>query len=172
MSPYKYMCVDKPKDNYAFIDGTNLYLSARALGWDIDWKLFRQYLQKRHNVTIAYYFIGYLPEYQCIYDDLTKYGYQLIFKEALRLQDRTIKGNCDAEMVLHAMIEIDNYAKAVIVTGDGDIACLVKHLSRADVDKFKLVIACRVDSCSSLIRKAAGGNIMYLDSIRDRIRKI
>ncbi|MFA6447097.1 MAG: NYN domain-containing protein [Patescibacteria group bacterium] len=38
------------------------------------------------------------------------------------------KGNCDAELVLHAMIEYPNFDKAVIVTGDGDFYCLVKYL--------------------------------------------
>ena len=40
----------------------------------------------------------------------------------------TTKGNCDAELVLQAMIEYPNYDKAVIVTGDGDFYCLAQHL--------------------------------------------
>jgi uncharacterized LabA/DUF88 family protein len=42
-------------------------------------------------------------------------------------KDGTTKGNCDAELVLHAMIEYGNYEKAIIVTGDGDFHCLVDH---------------------------------------------
>ncbi len=34
----------------------------------------------------------------------------------------------DAELVLHAMIEYENYDKAIIVTGDGDFHCLVEYL--------------------------------------------
>lgn len=49
--------------NYAFVDGTNLHLSAKYLAWEIDWTLLRKYLQKRHNVTTAYYFIGDAPKY-------------------------------------------------------------------------------------------------------------
>ena len=67
------------------------------------------------------------------------------------------------------MIWLGNYNKAVIVTGDGDISCLVEHLR--SVDKFKLVIACRQDSCSYLLRKAAGGNIMFIDYLRGRFEK-
>src|SRR3989338_7190515 len=44
------------------------------------------------------------------------------------------KGNCDAELVLQAMIEYVSYDKVVIVTGDGDFYCLVKYL----VEKNKL----------------------------------
>jgi uncharacterized LabA/DUF88 family protein len=36
-----------------------------------------------------------------------------------------IRGNDDAELVLHAMIDIQNYEKAVIVSGDGDFHCLI-----------------------------------------------
>jgi len=40
------------------------------------------------------------------------------------------KGNVDAELVMHAMIEYPNYEKAVIVTGDGDYYCLVDYLRK------------------------------------------
>jgi len=146
-----------------------MHLSAKHLGWEIDWATFREYLQKRHNVSHAYYFIGHLKEYQDLYDNLKDYGYILIHKPVLTLPDGSIKGNCDAEIVLHTMIEIDNYNKAVIVTGDGDIGCLVEYLR--GVNKFKLVIACRQDSCSYLLRKVASGNIMFLDYLRYKFEK-
>lgn len=49
--------------------------------------------------------------------------------------DGKTKGNCDAELVLQAMIEYPNYNKAMIVTGDGDFYCLVKYL----IEKSKLM---------------------------------
>lgn len=61
---------------------------------------------------------------------MQKYGYILIFKPTLQLPDGRVKGNIDAELVLHAMIEYPNYEKALIVTGDGDFHCLVDHLKR------------------------------------------
>jgi len=161
--------MEKKQNNYAFIDGTNLHLSAKNLGWEVNWATFREYLRKRHNATNAYYFVGYLKEYKNLYDDLVNYGYTLIHKPVLTLPNGNIKGNCDAEIVLHTMIEINNYNKAVIVTGDGDISCLVDYLR--SIDKFKLVIACRQDSCSYLLRKAAGGNIMFLDYLRCKFEK-
>lgn len=158
-----------PKVNYAFIDGTNLHLSAKYLGWSIDWRLFREYLAKRHKVTQAYYFIGYSPQQVSLYNHLKNYGYTLIYKPLLRLPDGSVKGDCDAELVLHAMIQYYNYDKAVIVTGDGDMACLVEYLD--GISKFKLVIACKPDSCSHLIRKASSNNIMYIDYFRGRFEK-
>lgn len=56
----------------------------------------------------------------------------LIFKPTIRYFENgreTVKGNVDAELVLHASaIEFDNYDKAIIVSGDGDFACLVEYL--------------------------------------------
>ena len=155
--------------NYAFIDGTNLHLSTKHLGWLIDWKLFREYLQKRHKVTQALYFIAYSSEYEGLYNHLRNDGYRLVQKPLLKLPDGSTKGNCDTELVLHTMIEVDNYDKAIVVT-DGDMSCLVEYLR--SIDKFKLVIACRRDSSSYLIRQAASGNIMFIDYLREKFEKI
>ena len=163
------MVVTQPKGNYAFIDGTNLHLSTKYLGWLIDWRAFREYLQKRHNVTHALYFVGYMQQYEWIYNYLKRYGYELVHKPILTLPNRKMKGNCDTELVLHAMIELEKYDRAVIVTGDGDMGCLVEYLS--SINKFKLVIACKRESSSYQIRKAASGNIMFIDYLRGRFEK-
>jgi len=39
-----------------------------------------------------------------------------------------IKGNVDAELVLHTMIHFKHYHQAIIVSGDGDFHCLVEYL--------------------------------------------
>jgi uncharacterized LabA/DUF88 family protein len=43
-----------------------------------------------------------------------------------------VKGNCDAELVLNAMIEYPNYDKALIASADGDFQCLAKYLKEND----------------------------------------
>ncbi len=53
----------RQKTNYAFIDGQNLDLAVRSLlGWKLDWRRFRVYLQEKYNVEKAYYFIGYIED--------------------------------------------------------------------------------------------------------------
>ena len=39
-----------------------------------------------------------------------------------------MKGNIDADLVLHAMIEFPHYDKAIIVSGDGDFYPLIDYL--------------------------------------------
>lgn len=114
--------------SYAFIDSQNLNLGIREQGWILDFNRFRTYLWDNYSVQKAFLFIGYVPENQGLYTALQKAGYILIFKPTLALPDGKVKGNVDAELVLHTMIEYPNYDQTVIVTGDGDFACLIEYL--------------------------------------------
>ena len=121
----------KEKPVYAFIDSQNLNLGVRSQGWKLDFARFRVYLKDKYGVDKAFLFIGYIPTNQKLYRHLKKSGYTLIFKQAIEIRRGrrlAVKGNVDAELVLHTMIEFANYSKAVIVTGDGDFHCLVEYL--------------------------------------------
>lgn len=62
-------------------------------------------------MTKAFLFIGYVYENQDLYTNLQKDGYILIFKPTLKLPSGKVKGNVDAELVLHAVIEYESYDK-------------------------------------------------------------
>jgi uncharacterized LabA/DUF88 family protein len=141
----------KAQNNYAFIDSQNLNLSIRKQGWALHFRKFRQYLRDKYGITKAFLFIGYVYENQALYTALQKDGYILVFKPMLKLPSGKVKGNVDAEMALHAMVEYENYDKALIVTGDGDLYCLVDYLVKND-KLLKLLIPNR-NSFSSLFRK-------------------
>ncbi len=138
---------------YAFIDSQNLNLGTQKMGWKLDWAKFRRVLNDRYGVTKAYLFIGYLPEYEAMYNQLHELGYLIVLKPTvgmnneqkpqtpehetnnLKSEDSSaeerkvpIKGNIDAELVLYAMKELKNYDKAMIVSGDGDFYCLIEYL--------------------------------------------
>src|SRR6266851_3401657 len=130
--------VPKGVNNYAFIDSQNVNLAVKELGWSLDFRRFRKYLEEKYHVTQAYLFLGFILENQKMYTSLQKYGYILIFKPTFRGVDGKVKGNCDAELVLHSMIEYPNYDKAVIVTGDGDFFCLIEYLR--DKDKLERLL--------------------------------
>jgi uncharacterized LabA/DUF88 family protein len=115
------------KNNYAFIDSQNVNLSIRRLGWKLDFARLRVYLQEKLDVSRAYIFIGYLPGNERLYTALQSMGYICIFKPTLIHDGNVIKGNCDAELVLQAMIDYAEYNKAIIATGDGDFHCLIKY---------------------------------------------
>ena len=115
--------------HYAFIDSQNLNLAVQEQGWKLDFKRFRKYLEDKYEVSKAFIFIGYVATQQSLYTALQQYGYVLIFKPTLTLAEGRVKGNVDAELILHTMIEFPNYDRAVIVTGDGDFHCLVEFLA-------------------------------------------
>jgi uncharacterized LabA/DUF88 family protein len=77
-----------------------------------------------------------------------------------------IKGNVDAELVLHAMIEWNNYDKALIVSGDGDFHCLVEHLLKNN--KLLGVLVPNQNKFSSLLRKF-GPYILFMNQLKAQI---
>jgi len=156
-----------PKTNYAFIDSQNVNLSIREQGWKLDFKKFRIYLKDKFNIEKAYLFTGFIPKYQKMYNFLTKAGFTIIFKdiiEHLEGKDRVVKGNCDAELVLQVMIDIQIYDRAIIATNDGDFSCLVKYL--ISQNKLLYVLSPSREKCSFLLRKAARKKIIYMDDMR------
>lgn len=159
----------KKENNYAFIDSQNLNLSIRAQGWTLDYRKFRRYLEDKYGITKAYLFLGYVPQYQDLYTSLQEDGFILIFKPTLKLPDGKVKGNVDAELVLHAMVEYPKYDKALIVTNDGDFYCLVDYLIKQD-KLLKLMIPNR-KAFSSLFRKLMQ-HIVFLDNMRGKLEFI
>ena len=121
--------------NYAFIDSQNLNMGIKRIGWKMDFRKLRIYLKEKYKVEKAYLFIGYIPENQNLYRSLQEYGYILLFKPILKKKDGSVKGNVDAELVLQAMIDYEEYDKAIIISSDGDFYCLVNYLY--DKEKFK-----------------------------------
>lgn len=147
----------KGKENviYAFIDSQNLNLGIASLGWKLDFKRFRVLLKERYKVEKAYLFIGQISGNEKLYTYLQESGYILIFKPTLQFKrghTELTKGNVDAELVLHTLIQWNNFDKAIIVSGDGDFHCLIEYLN--DNDKlFKILVP--NNRYSSLLRKYA-----------------
>ena len=121
------------KPVYAFIDSQNVNLSIRSQGWKLDFARFRKYLADKYKVQRAFLFMGMISGYENLYKYLTDSGYEIIFKPTVRERSGEVKGNVDAELVLHcAKIQYDNYDKAIIISGDGDFYCLIEYLEQED----------------------------------------
>lgn len=152
---------------YAFIDSQNVNLGIQRLGWKLDLRKFRIFLEPKYAVQKACFFIGYLEQYADFYEAACSYGYTLVFKEVVH-QEGKPKGNVDAELVLQAMIDYPVYDRAVIVTSDGDFACLVRYL--ATNGKLQRVLSPGTPAlCSALLKPAAQHRIDFLDSQRHKL---
>ena len=154
---------------YAFVDSQNLNLGVRDSGWTLDFGRFRVYLKDKYKVEKAFLFLGFIPKYKKLYKFLEKAGYIVIFKPVLESKNQLVatKGNVDAELVLHTMIEFPNYDKAIVVTGDGDFYCLAEYLDKKN--KLAKIIVPN-DKYSSLLRKFAG-YIVSVNLFRDKVKK-
>lgn len=144
--------VEKPV--YAFIDSQNLNLGVRELGWKLDFWKFRVYLKDKYNVEKAFLFLGYIESHTSLYLYLNDCKYDLIFKPVHEINidgKSVVKGNVDAELVLHTMIEKENFSKAVIVTGDGDFHCLLEYLENEG--KLRQLIVPNQQKYSQLLQK-------------------
>ncbi len=162
----------KKKQNYAFIDSQNLNLGIKSQGWKLDFRKFRQYLRNKYAISKAYLFIGHVEGNELLYKFLEQSGYILVFKPTLEHHKKgivKIKGNVDAELVLHSMIQFNNYNKAIIVSGDGDFYCLVEYLE----SKHKLLkVLAPSAHFSSLLRVFNDKNyIIRIDLLRSSLEQ-
>jgi len=139
------------QNNYAFIDSQNLNLAIRGQGWSLDFGKFRRYLKDKYHVQMAFLFIGYLSGNSELYSTLQKQGFHLIFKPTMTLPNGKVKGNVDAELVLHTMIEYDNFDKAIIISNDGDFHCLIDYLVRKN--KLDRLLISNKNNFSSLLKQ-------------------
>ncbi|KKS36882.1 MAG: hypothetical protein UU98_C0019G0005 [Parcubacteria group bacterium GW2011_GWD2_42_14] len=134
-----------------YIDGNNLYRSAKELAFEIDYRKFRGWLRQKYEPQNVYLFIGLVPERVKFYEYLQKSGYILVFKQTVSVGEK-IKGNCDAELVLKTVSDFyeKEFDSAIIITGDGDFGCLVEFLKERNMSLE--VIAPDEGKCSILIK--------------------
>ena len=159
----------KKQEIYAFIDSQNLNLAIRDCGWELDFGRFYVYLKDKYDVSKAFLFIGYVPGNESLYTFLQKSGYIIIFKPTLEYRKKGknyIKGNVDAELVLHTMVEYPNYDKAIIISGDGDFHCLVEYLDKRD--KLLYIMIPNSKKYSALLRKYYK-YFVYLDKLNKKL---
>lgn len=141
-------------NNYSYIDGANLHKGIETLNWDFDYGRFRVWLKEKYHVEQAYLFLGFIPKYKDLYTRLQEQGYTLIFKEVVYDTAGKAKGNCDADIVVHAMQSAyeNKFEKVILVTSDGDYASLVKFLK--EKNKIECILSpYETKKCSILLKR-------------------
>ncbi len=179
----------KSETIYAFIDSQNLNIGTQKTGWKLDWRKFRKFLSDKYNVKVAYMFIGYILENENLYEYMHDLGYLVVLKQLVDVRNDTdtnhetgpkdiqhksddntdhktnIKGNIDADLVLYAMKEINNYDKAVIVSGDGDFLSLCEYLD----ENNKLLSIITPNWMYSSLFKPFENKVVRLDLLKRRL---
>lgn len=138
----------------------------------MDYKRFRVWLKEKYGAEHAYIFLGLVPKYKDLYTYLSDCGFSLIFKEVVYGSDGKAKGNCDADLVLRAVVDTyeKKFDKAVIVSSDGDYAGLVKFL--IEKQKIESLISPSDSNKCSILLKRTGAKIAYLQDQMKILKRI
>jgi len=125
-----------------FIDGANLYATAKALNFDIDYKRLLKEFQSKGRLVRAFYYTALAEdqEYSAIrplIDWLDYNGYSVVTKPTKEFVDSTgrrkVKGNMDIELAVDAMEMSEHLDHIVLFSGDGDFRSLVEAIQRKGV---------------------------------------
>lgn len=125
-----------------FIDGANLYATARALGFDIDYKRLQTFFSSKCNLVRSFYYTALIEDQEYspirpLVDWLDYNGYTMVTKPTKEFTDATgrrkIKGNMDIELAIDVM-EMANFIEHIVIfSGDGDFRRLVEAVQRKGV---------------------------------------
>jgi uncharacterized LabA/DUF88 family protein len=125
-----------------FIDGANLYATAKTLGFDIDYRRLLKEFQSRGTLVRAFYYTAIVEdqEYSSIrplIDWLDYNGYTVVTKATKEFIDaggrRKIKSNMEIELAVDAMELARHVDQIVLFSGDGNLRSLVEGLQRRGV---------------------------------------
>ncbi|MBT3373338.1 MAG: NYN domain-containing protein [Rhodospirillaceae bacterium] len=132
--------MDQPHERIAlFIDGSNLYAAARALGFDIDYKKLLEFFSGRGYLVRALYYTALIEDQEYspirpLVDWLDYNGYTMVTKPTKEFTDaagrRKIKGNMDIELAVDMLEMADNLDHLYVFSGDGDFRRLVEAVQR------------------------------------------
>jgi len=122
-----------------FIDGANLYATAKSLGFDIDYKRLLTHFRTKGQLVRALYYTALAEdqEYSSIrplIDWLDYNGFTMVTKPTKEFTDasgrRKVKGNMDIELTVDAMRLAQSLDHIVLFSGDGDFRSLVAALQQ------------------------------------------
>src|SRR6476659_3558976 len=125
-----------------FIDGANLYATAKSLGFDIDYKRLLREFQSRGDLLRAFYYTAVIEDQEFssirpLVDWLDYNGYTVVTKPTKEFLDesglRRVKGKMDIELAVDAMEISAHVDEMVLFSGDGDFRSLVEAIQRRGV---------------------------------------
>src|SRR6201747_1043338 len=117
-----------------FIDGANLYATAKALGFDIDYRRLLKEFQGRGALVRACYYTAVIEDQEFssirpLIDWLDYNGFTVVTKATKEFIDasgrRKGQGNMDFELAVDAMELAEHVDQIVLFSGDGDFRSLV-----------------------------------------------
>lgn len=164
-----------------FIDGANLYATARSLGFDIDYKRLLDLFAEECHLVRAFYYTALVEDQEYspirpLIDWLDYNGYTMVTKPTKQFHDadtgrRKVKGNMDIELAID-MLEMSNYLDHVVLfSGDGDFRRLIEAVQRKAVRTTVVsTIRTQPPMIADELRRAAD-TFIDLENLRDEIQR-
>jgi len=125
-----------------FIDGANFHATAKALGFDVDYKRLLHEFCGQGELLRAFYYtaISGDQEYSSLrhlINWLDYNGFSVVTKAAKEFVDasgrRKVKASMDIELAINAMELADQINEMVLFSGDGSFRSLVQAMQRHGV---------------------------------------
>ena len=134
---------NKPKTK-VYIDGANMFYVQKDIGFSIDWKKTKEYLQENYDISEIKYYVGvkegdekmagYLRYLDAIHFTVITKPMKIIKIDydhpmaKLHNYSEIYKCNFDVEMTTDILLDRTNIDKIVLFSGDSDFNYLVKKL--------------------------------------------
>jgi len=163
-----------------FIDGSNLYAAAKALEFDIDYKLLLRWVAKRSRIVRALYYTALYEDQDYspirpLVDWLDYNGYTMVTKPTREFTDaqgrKKIKGNMDIELAIDMMEMADRVDHIILFSGDGDFRRLLEAVQRKGV---RVTVVSTVKTNPSMVSdelRRQADHFMELDELADYIMR-
>ncbi len=170
-----------PQERIAlFVDGSNLYAAARALGFDIDYRRLLEVFTEKGRLLRAFYYTALIEDQEYspirpLVDWLDYNGYTMVTKPTKEFTDdagrRKLKGNMDIELAIDVMEMAEHLDHAIIFSGDGDFRRLVDAVQRKGL---RVSVVSTVRSQPPMIAdelRRQADNFIELDDLRASIAR-
>lgn len=164
-----------------YIDGANMFYTQKKLGWFVDWKKVKDYLQGKWDILEIRYYTGVKP-------DDEKMASFLRYLDNVRITPITkpikviklsndhplkklynysemYKSNCDVEITTDILLERAEIDEIILFSGDSDFQYLIKRLK--DLGKKVIIFSSRKTISWEI--KLEASEYIYLEDIKDQI---
>lgn len=162
------------------IDGANLHATAKALGFEIDYRKLLQEFGSQETLLRAIYYTAIaenqdFSSLRPLTDWLEYNGYTVVTKPIKEFADssghRKAKGNICVELAVGALELVDHLDRMVLFSGDGDFCALLAAMQRRGVEVTVVsTISCQPPMIADELRRRAD-RFIDLATLRSRIAR-
>lgn len=157
-----------------FIDAANILYSQRSLGWRVDYKRLKEYLESECDLGGIFFYTGNVGDNQkqsAFLGKLERLGYFVKAKEVKRIKLKhdtyEWKGNLDVELTIGVLNTIEEFDTMILMSGDSDFAPLIDAVKNRG--KWVLIVSTKGHVAKELLDRA---KYINLKRIKDRISRI